>query len=102
MWNRDCFLGPAGKERPHLAMTGESHGISRAAARPVLFLSSYDGELREPLLCPQGISVSIRIARGSTALLLSHGMGLRPQDALKGESRGILELCQETLDSLYL
>ena len=35
-------------------------------------------------------------------MLSSHGRGIGPQDALKGESRGILELCQETLDSLYL
>ena len=35
-----------------------------------------------------GNSVSIRVARGSTALLLSHGRGIGPQDVLNWESRG--------------
>ena len=52
------------------------------------FLSNNDRELREPLVWPQGCSVSIRVARGSTAFLSSHGRGIRPQDALKGEFRG--------------
>ena len=51
----------------------------------VRFLSSNDGELREPLVWPQGSSVSIQVARGSRALLSSHGRGIGPQDALKGE-----------------
>ena len=51
------------------------------------FLSSNNGELREPLVWPQGCSVSIRVGRGSTALLASHGRVIRPQDALKGEYR---------------
>ena len=53
------------------------------------FLSSNDREFREPLGWPQGTSVSIRVVRGSTALLLSHGRGIRPQDTLKGEYRGL-------------
>ena len=36
---------------------------------------------------PQGSPVSIRVVRGSTAFLSSHGRGIGPQDALKGESR---------------
>ena len=67
-------------------MTGESLGFFGAAERPVGFLSIYDGELREPLVWPQGSPVSIRVLRGSTALLLSHGRGTGPQDTLKGES----------------
>ena len=35
--------------------------------------SSYDVELREPLVLPQGSPVSIRVARGIAALLSSHG-----------------------------
>ena len=53
------------------------------------FLSSYDGELREPLMWPQGSPVSIRVLGGSTALLLSHGRGTGPQDLLIRESRGL-------------
>ena len=33
--------------------------------------------------------MSIRVARGSAALLSSHGTGIEPQDTLKGESRGL-------------
>ena len=35
---------------PHLALRGESPGYSRVAARNLGFLSSYDGDLKEPLL----------------------------------------------------
>ena len=51
------------------------------------FLSSYNEELREHLVWPQGSPVSIRIMRGSAALLSSHSRGIGPQDVLKGESR---------------
>ena len=53
------------------------------------FLSSYEGELREPLVWPQGIPVSIRVARRGVALLLSHGRGIGPQDVLKAVSGGL-------------
>ena len=36
--------------------------------------------------------VSIRVVRGSSTLLWSHGRGIRPQDALKGESRGFSQV----------
>ena len=67
-------------------MTEESRGFSRAAVRRVGFLLSYDGELREPLVWPQLSPVSIRVERGSAALLSNNGSGIRCQDALKGES----------------
>ena len=86
---RDCSLGPAGKEESHLAMTGEARGFFRAAARRVGFLSNYDEEHREPLVWPQGSPVSIRVAKGTATFLLSHGRGIRPQDGLKGEYRGL-------------
>ena len=53
------------------------------------FLSSYDWEIKEPLVWPQGSLVSNRFARGSAALLSSHSRGIGPQDALKGDSRGL-------------
>ena len=53
---------------PHLAMTGKPHGFSRVAAG----FSSYDGELKEPLVLCQGSAISIQVARGSWGLLLSH------------------------------
>ena len=45
--------------------------------------------LREPLVWPQGCSVSIRVARGTAALLSNHGRGIGPQDVLKLESRAL-------------
>ena len=89
---QDCSLGPAGKEGPHLVMMGESRGFSRAAMQRMGFPSSYDGELWEPLLWRQGSQVSMRVARGSASLLLSHGRGIAPQDALKKDSRGLLRV----------
>ena len=70
---------------PHLAMTGDPRGFSRVAA----IFSSYDEELREPLVLPQGNLISIRVMRGSWGLLSSHCMANRPQ----------LGLCPETLCS---
>ena len=66
-------------------MMGEPRGFPRVAAG----FSSYDGELREPLMLAQGSPVSIRVARGSVALLSSHSRGIVPQNTLKGESRGL-------------
>ena len=37
----------------------------------------------------QGSQVSMRMARGSVSLLSSHGKRLRPQEALKKDSRGL-------------
>ena len=70
-------------------MTGQTRGFFRAAAQRVGFSSSYDGELREPLVWPQGSPVSIRVERGSLALLWIHCRGIQPQGTLKGESRGL-------------
>ena len=53
------------------------------------FLSSSDEELREPLVWPQGSLVSIHVARGSVALLSSHGRGIWAQDVLNGVSPGL-------------
>ena len=53
------------------------------------FLSSNDGELREPLVWPQGSSLSIRVVRGNTTLLSSHSRGIRPQYAFKGKYQGL-------------
>ena len=74
------------------------HGISlemvrheRASSRDVggtsWFFSSCGGELREPLVLPQGSAISIRVARGSRGLLSNHCRANRPH----------LGLCPETL-----
>ena len=53
------------------------------------FSSSYDGELREPLMWPQGSAVSIRVERGNEAFASSQGRVIGPQDTLKGEFQGL-------------
>ena len=55
----------------------------------MLFLSSKDGQLKEPLVWPQGSSISIQVARVSMASLSSRGRRIGPQDVLKGEYRGL-------------
>ena len=59
------------------------------------FLLRYHGELREPLVLPQGSQVSIRVARASARVLWSHGRGIRTQFAWKGESQGVSRVAQE-------
>lgn len=61
---------------------------------------SYDGELRKgPLMLPQGIPMSIQVARCSEGLLSSQGRKIETQFALKGNLEVFLELQQETLHS---
>ena len=67
---------------PHLMMTGEPHDFSRVAAG----FSSCEGELREPLLLPQGSPIPIRVARGSWGLLSSHCRANRPHLGLCPEN----------------
>ena len=47
------------KRMASIAMMGYLVFFSRAVAQRMGFLSSYDGELREPLVWPQGSPVSI-------------------------------------------
>ena len=76
-------------------MTAEPHGFSRVTAG----FSSYDGELREPLVLPQEIQISIRVVRGSVGLLSNHCRGIGGQFALKGESQGVSRIVAEIFGS---
>ena len=67
---------------PQLTMTVEPRGFSRGGAG----FSSYVGELREPLVMPQGSPISIRVARGSWGLLSSHCRTNRPHPGLCPET----------------
>ena len=52
------FLSRRCKEKgPHLAMTGEPRGFSQVVAG----FSSYDGELRKPLVLAQGSPISFEL-----------------------------------------
>ena len=48
----------------HLTLRGESPGFSRVVAINLVFLSSYEGDLRDPLKWPQESPVSMRVSRG--------------------------------------
>ena len=62
---QDWSLGPAGKEGPHLAMTGASRGFIPAAVQRVGFFSSYGGELREPFVCPREVQSPFELRGGA-------------------------------------
>ena len=61
---------------PHLALRGESPGFSRVVAGNLRFLSSYDGDLRDPLVLPQESQFSMRVARGLSRFVSSQRRGL--------------------------
>ena len=78
--------------RKRRASSREDGGVSwffSSCGASVGFLTRYDKELREPLVWCQGSQISIRVARGSVALLLSHGRGIGPQEASKKDSRSL-------------
>ena len=68
---------------PHLALRGESPGIFRVVTGNSGFLSSYDGDLRDPLVLPQESPVSMRVVRGLSGFLSSRCWGLCPYLELK-------------------
>ena len=59
-------------KRPQLVLRGESPGFSRVSAG---FLSSYNGDFRDPLVGPQQGPVSTQIARGPSGFLCSRCPG---------------------------
>ena len=88
------------RNRPHLALTGESHGLSRVAAGGLGFLCRYHREIREPLMLPQGSQVSIRVASESAGVLWIHSRGIMPQFPWKGESQGVSLVAAGSVGSL--
>ena len=73
---------------PHLALRGESPGFSRAEAANLGFLSSYDGDFRDPLVSPQESPVSLRVARGLSGFLCIHCWGQGPHVEVRPEPQG--------------
>ena len=74
--------GPNSGKGPQLALRGESPGFSRVAAG---FLSSYNRDIRDPLVGPQGVPVSTRVVRGPLVFLCSHCWGRGPHLELRPE-----------------
>ena len=60
---------PCSGKGSHLGLIGESPGFSRVGAESSGFLSSYDGDLRYPLMLPQVSPVSIGVARRLSGFL---------------------------------
>ena len=73
-----------GKE-PDLALRGESPGFSRVAAANLGFLSSYDGDLRDPLVGQQESPVSMRAVRDGSGFFCSNCRGQGPHLELRPE-----------------
>ena len=78
---------PCRKRRPSSRDVGGVSWFFWSCGASVGFLTRYDRELREPLVWCQGSQVSIRVARGRTSLLSSHGSGIRAQRNEKGRLR---------------
>ena len=91
VWREDSGLlsRPCRKRRPSSHDDGGVSWVFSSWGASVGFLTRYDGELREPLVWHQGSQVSMRVARGNTSLLSSHGRGIGIQDALKEDFRGL-------------
>ena len=73
---------------PYLALRGESPGFSRVVAGNLEFLSSHDGDLRDPLVWLQERPVSMRVARGLSGLLSSQCRILGPHLQLRLQPQG--------------
>ena len=100
--NLGLFSRCCRRKGPHLALTGDSRGLSRVAVGSLGFLCRYHQELREPLVLPQGSQVSIRVAKACAGVLWSHGRGIRPQFAWKGEPQGVSQVAEGSVVSLKL
>ena len=102
VWRQDSGLlsRPCRKRRPSSRDDGGVLWVFSSCVASLGFLTRYDGELREPLVWCQGSQASMRVPRGSVSLLSRHGRLLGPQDTLKKDSRGFLELRPETQGSL--
>ena len=91
VWREDPGLlsGPCRKRRPSPRDEGGVSGVSSSCGARGGFLTRHDEDHREPLVRRQGSQVSMHVARGRASLLSSHGRGIRPQDAMKKDSRGL-------------
>ena len=93
------FLRLLSGKGPHLTLRGESPGFSRVAVANLGFLLSYDGELRDPLVCPQESPVSMQVARGLSGFLSSQCQVLSPHLQLRKQSSGFLSMLAWILGS---
>ena len=93
---------PCRKRRPSSLDDGCSYWFSSSCCVSVRFLRGTKGSSGSLSCGTRKVKSPMRVARGSMSLLLSHGRGIRPQDALKRTLEVFLGLRQETLGSLDL
>ena len=101
---RDCSPGHAGKEGPHLEMTGASRGFSRAAAPVWGFsrgttgssgsLSCGNREVRSPLAGQVGARHCSQVRVGESGLMTGRKRTLDVFLGLRQETLGSLDLCR--------
>ena len=84
----DCSPEHAGKEGPHLTMTGPLVGFLKLWRQCGVSHEVRWGYQGASTVAP-GKTGLHAVGRGSTALLLSQGRGLGPQDPLKKDSLGL-------------
>ena len=72
----------------HLALMGETRGVSLVAAGSFEFLLICNGEFREPLVLPQGSRASFLIARGTSGFFSSRCRGIGPHLDLMQVTQG--------------
>ena len=72
---------------PLLAWRRESHGVSQVAVGRFGFVLSFNGDLREPLMLPQGSQV-FQVASGTLVFLKICCRGIGPHLYLRWETHG--------------
>ena len=77
-------------KRPHLALRGESPGFSQVAAGSLAFLSSYYGDLSDPLVFPQESQVSMQVERGLSGFIIIQVLGPRSSSGVEAKTSGFL------------
>ena len=75
---------------PHLALRGESPGFSQVAAGSLAFLSSYYGDLSDPLVFPQESQVSMQVERGLSGFIIIQVLGPRSSSGVEAGTSGFL------------
>ena len=75
-------------KRASARVEGQSPGFSQVAAG---FLSTYDGDLKDPLVGLQGGPVSTRVASGPSGFLCNRCWCRGPHLELRPESQGFLQ-----------
>ena len=84
----------------HLALMGETRGVSLVAAGSFEFLLICNGEFREPLVLPQGSRASFLIARGTSGFFSSRCRGIGPHLDLMQVTQGSSLVVKEILGFL--